>query len=401
MGARSTAASRAAEVRAERAARIAAREAQVHALLLDYYTAADTAVDAVDAAQRRCVEIMAAARAKAAACRTDAARAVIGLRDLGESRADIAEATALSTEELRELLELGTRTQTSARTETGAEPHPSPGRDPAPPGAGLGVPSPEIRSHTPSGGTMNGSARPRAGASPDAEVGGAPKGGDGDVIPTGTPGSATTDPDACGDVARSAPTGGCPPGGTRNAGPAGDAQVAPCATGVAECSIAPETPGSVVRSFFDDVFARVGSDGALPRGDRGRHLPSGDLAVDPTPVGNGEHQVLPEELQDRHLRGTPLAGGDAPGTPRAPRAETRSGAPAFAVDRQARIVRLPSPGVGGSEGGPARPGPTAPRATSPETHPLGSSSAHAPVRDNGSRTSSHAAPGWQDWEWRG
>jgi hypothetical protein len=114
MGARSTAASRAAQIRAERAARISAREAQVHALLVDYFTAADAAVEAMDTARRRCMEIMTSARGEVTECRTEAARALIGLRDLGEPQTDISDATGLNADELRELLTLGTRVQNTA-----------------------------------------------------------------------------------------------------------------------------------------------------------------------------------------------------------------------------------------------------------------------------------------------
>jgi len=104
MSVRAEAVRRAAQVRAERATRIAAREERIGSCLAEYFAATARGEQVTAAARRRCAEIMAQSRTAVGQCRDSAAGAVRELEGLGLNRADIAEMTGLGLREVRYLL---------------------------------------------------------------------------------------------------------------------------------------------------------------------------------------------------------------------------------------------------------------------------------------------------------
>jgi len=104
MSVRADAVRRAAQVRAERATRIAAREERIGSCLAEYFAATARGEQVTAAARLRCEEIMAQSRAAVQQCHDRAATAVRELEGLGLNRADVAEMTGLGLREVRQLL---------------------------------------------------------------------------------------------------------------------------------------------------------------------------------------------------------------------------------------------------------------------------------------------------------
>jgi len=132
MSVRADAVRRAAQVRAERATRIAAREERIGSCLAEYFAATARGEQVTAAARLRCEEIMAQSRAAVQQCHDRAATAVRELEGLGLNRADVAEMTGLGLREVRQLLTSGAAvsgaagvTDTDRETRTLAFPTPS------------------------------------------------------------------------------------------------------------------------------------------------------------------------------------------------------------------------------------------------------------------------------------
>jgi predicted transcriptional regulator len=104
MSVRSVAMRRAAQVRSERAARFAVREAAIAELAVGFFEATGLAEDVIDVARRRCEQIMATAAATARQSLAEAATALAELTGMGVPRAEIAEITGLTAREVRDLL---------------------------------------------------------------------------------------------------------------------------------------------------------------------------------------------------------------------------------------------------------------------------------------------------------
>jgi hypothetical protein len=104
MSVRSAAVRRAAQIRSERAAAFAAREAMIEQRAVEFLQAAGRAENVVEAARQRCEQIMATARGAAEQARGQAATAVAGLQGLGVVPGEVAEITGMSAREIRDLL---------------------------------------------------------------------------------------------------------------------------------------------------------------------------------------------------------------------------------------------------------------------------------------------------------
>jgi len=130
MSVRSVAVRQAAKIRSERAAAFAIREAAIEELALGYLEATGTANEVIEAAQRRCAQILATAQANAAQAKARAATSVAGLETMGVARSEIAQITGLSARQVRELLTPKTVTDPSAESHVVNTPAtPAPGED--------------------------------------------------------------------------------------------------------------------------------------------------------------------------------------------------------------------------------------------------------------------------------
>ena len=101
---RSAAARAAAQIRAQRLARIAERENAISERVGQFLEHTGRAEQIMATARRRCTAIMTEAQADAMAARARAAAAVRGLDDLGVPRGEIMEMTQVSARDLRALL---------------------------------------------------------------------------------------------------------------------------------------------------------------------------------------------------------------------------------------------------------------------------------------------------------
>lgn len=104
MSVRSAAVRRAAQIRGERAAAFAAREAEIEQRAVEFLEASAQAENVVEAARRRCEHIMTTAQVAAERARGRAAAAVADLEGLGVPRGEIVQITGLTGRQVRELL---------------------------------------------------------------------------------------------------------------------------------------------------------------------------------------------------------------------------------------------------------------------------------------------------------